>query len=831
MCFSTRAICLTIVLLCGIFLSSPIWGQETATSSSSEEEKELFIIAQRAFDDGFYDVALRYIEQFQEKFPQSQKRVPVKLLLGQCYFFKNQYLKAFEIFQTVQNESEFQDAIQFWLGETYLKGSDYAQAEKKYNQVLSVYPNSPYVPQAHYSLGWTYFEQKKFDLAREQFVLLTKQFPLHQLAEDAFFKTGESEYNHRAFPASIKTFGEFVAKYPQSNRHDQAYFYIAESNYYQDKYAEAIKYYLKAAEISSDAKLVVMAKVSTGWSHLKLKEFEPAKKVFAEALEMADNKNILADDILLGQGSLFSELGEHQQAFTAYDKLINNFAQSPRLAEAFLGKANSQYALKDYPGAITTYQDFLTRFGNQKDLVDLTEKAYFGIGWTYLKKGEIDSAINNFQSVVEKTSNKTVKLSALTQIGDAYQDAGKLDDALNTYDKILKNFPDSLYSDYIQYRQGITLLKLNRLDAAAISLQSLETNFPKSKYLIDSQYYLAVVNFKKNDWGRAKELISEFLKAAPENSDFRPEAQYILALTQFNTDDFVGAQKTFEKIINLYSDQDSLLHQAELGIAKSLHKQGQLKEALEKFRIIAFKYTKTETAFQALSWLGDYALENSEFPQAVEEYRKIVSQFPNHAQIPFIHYKIGQGLQAQGILDQALNEYKLIDDPRDKELYAKAKLAIAEIFSRELDSATAIQTYESIAANSPEMQRDAYLKIAQAYLKNQEYEPALNALQKSLQAPQGLSELNNAELQFYYADAHEQANKIKEAVEQYLRIPYLYPREADWSIKAYLRIAKLFEDQEDWENAKTTYQKIITFGQDESKYAQERIETIKANGH
>src|SRR5689334_12463705 len=59
------------------------------------DEKELFFVAQSAFDDGFYDVAIRYIDEFLQKFPQSEKRLQAQLLSGQCYFFKNQYLKAF----------------------------------------------------------------------------------------------------------------------------------------------------------------------------------------------------------------------------------------------------------------------------------------------------------------------------------------------------------------------------------------------------------------------------------------------------------------------------------------------------------------------------------------------------------------------------------------------------------------------------------------------------------------------------------------------------------------------------------------------------------------
>ena len=84
-------------------------------------------------------------------------------------------------------------------------------------------------------------------------------------------------------------------------------------------------------------------------------------------------------------------------------------------------------------------------------------------------------------------------------------------------------------------------------------------------------------------------------------------------------------------------------------------------------------------------------------------------------------------------------------------------------------------------------------------------------------------------MQFNLGDVYETANKLDQALETYLKIPYLYPKETPWVIKAYLRVGRIFEDKTDWENAKTTYQKVIDLGTDEMKFAQERLDWIKNN--
>ena len=69
-------------------------------------------------------------------------------------------------------------------------------------------------------------------------------------------------------------------------------------------------------------------------------------------------------------------------------------------------------------------------------------------------------------------------------------------------------------------------------------------------------------------------------------------------------------------------------------------------------------------------------------------------------------------------------------------------------------------------------------------------------------------------------------NQNDRAVEEYLKVSYLYSKEFYWVIKAYLRMARIFEDDEQWEDARITYTKILKYKNDESKFAQERLDWI-----
>ncbi len=797
-------------------------------SKADTPEDELFLVAQKAYEDGFYDVAIRYVEQFQQKFSASQKNVQAKLLLGQCYFFKNQYLKAFEIFQSLSQYTEFRDATLFWLSETYFKGGDFKQAEKNYLQLINTYPNSSYIPQALYSLAWTYFEQTNYLDAKNTFAKLITRFPAHLLNEEAAFKMGECSHNAAEHETAIKIYKDFILIYPQSPRISTALFFIAESYYALENYLSAVNFYAQSADKALEPKIAVLSKLGLGWSYLKLQKFDLAKKAFEEAEKIAEEKNIPSDDVIIGLATLYADAQEHQKAGEMYQKLITKFPQSLRVAEAYLGKANCDYAKTDYASAVTNYKSLIEAFSKDDSQSEIIEKAYYGLAWTYLKSGKTQLAIESFQDIVNRSTNKTARSSALTQIGDAYQEIDQLDKAVEVYDQVLRDYSDTIFADYAQYKQGIALLKSDKISAATLSFQSLQTNFPRSKYLGDAKYYLALAHFKRDEWAQSILTATAYMDEKNGPNNFAAEATYLTGLANFNLGKYEQALSVFQKLTKNYQNQKSLVEISELYTAKSLFALGKTKEAIEKFNNIIKSYPDTDCASDALLWLGDYYLDEGKYPLAIQFYNQLIASFPNSEKINLVYYELGQSYQAAGQFDEALNAYKRVSENSGKEIFARARIAIADIFSKDIDPQTAIATYQNIAQTIPEFKKDALLRIAEVYKNNNDHAKAVATYEEALLMP-SIAKSDAAALQFEIGDAYELMHNSNQAIEAYLKIPYLYPDQKDWVIKSNLRLARIFEDSSQWDQAVTIYNKILELNTDESKYAKERLEWISTN--
>lgn len=807
-------------------------------SSAQTEDKELFFVAQKAFEDGFYDVAIRYINQIITQYPDSEKIIQSKLLLGQCYFFQSQYLKAYDIFNSLLQFSEFKDATLFWLGETYTKGSDSKQAEQQYSKLIQLYPKSSYAPHAYYSLGWLYLDQNNYELAKKIFTEFIINFPLHQLAEDASFKLGELAYNEKDFDKTIQLYKNYISKYPESNKIAEAHFYIADAYYYKENYLDALTYYAKSAELAYESDLIFMSKVSLGWCYLKLNKFKLSEQYFSEALELSEEKKIASDDIYFGIANLNTETKQYVKALEAYTKILNDYPNSDRILEAFYGKANIFYLQKKYSLAIKNFMILIDNISKKPNLSssdkEIFEKANFGIAWSYLKLGDIDLSIKSFERIKDTTKNKIVKLSALTQIGETYQDIGQLQKAIDVYDQILKDYPDNPYIDYVQYRQAIALLRMEKIDSAILSFQTLQANFPDSKYTLDAKYYLGLSYFKTNDFDNAKEHILDFIRQHELSANLMPEAYYILGLTYFNLNNFNESIKTFEKTIKNFPDQTAIIKNTSLNIAKSYYKLNNYKQAVKEFTLIINKYPDSEVSQESIVWLGDYYLENQDFENAINYYETFIRKYPGSNNIHKIYYSLAQAYQFLEKYSEAIKNYKEITKESDptkinKDLLARTNLAIANIFSKNFDYKLAIEIYENIIKTTPEYERDADIKLAEAYKQSSEFKKSIEYYKNALKAKKGLLDITNAEIQFLIADAEEFLNNSNTAVDEYFKIPYLYPQEKKWIIKAYLRVARIYEKQENWDKAKTIYNNVIEYGTDEIKFVQERLDWIKDN--
>lgn len=97
-----------------------------------------------------------------------------------------------------------------------LKASNYALAERAFNNFLSRYPDSAYVAQSYYWLGNTHFAQRDFANALPAYQAVYKRFSMSPKAADAMFYTASCQVELNQTIEARETLEALLKKYPKS---------------------------------------------------------------------------------------------------------------------------------------------------------------------------------------------------------------------------------------------------------------------------------------------------------------------------------------------------------------------------------------------------------------------------------------------------------------------------------------------------------------------------------------------------------------------------------------------------------------------------------------
>ncbi len=192
---------------------------------------------------------------------------------------------------------------------------------------------------------------------------------------------------------------------------------------------------------------------------------------------------------LLDQAEVRLSENSPAEAAELYRKVIALDVDSRSAVKAFyrLGFAQETY-LKDYEGALTSYQEFIK---HSEDPVSLYE---------------VQKRLANlfFQHLLDSER------------------------AVETYRKLLLGNPDTLEADQFLFRIAQSFFRMNKFEEARKEYQNLLERFPKSQFAAKARYAIGNTYFMQGSYPVAMEALKQVLRLH-SNSDDAVEAQYLMA--------------------------------------------------------------------------------------------------------------------------------------------------------------------------------------------------------------------------------------------------------------------------------------------------------------
>jgi TolA-binding protein len=640
----------------------------------------------------------------------------------------------------------YEESVPFYR--TYLDSANYIRKEDKYQAGYAFYKAGEYEDavailgeisstdsklgqNAAYYLADCYLQLRDKQNARLAFQSASRSNFDPAIRQDALFNYALLcyELGNDPFNEAIRAFSEFIREYPGSSRIDEAYKFLIQAYLNARNYGLALEY-LEASDLRS------------------------------EDLKMAYQRIAFFRGV-----ELFNNL-QYPGAVRHFDKSLKYGSKDQLLkARALYWKAETQYRMKDYDAALTSYNSF--KQAPVAYTLDEYDRLEYNIGYTYFKLKNYNRAIESFRkfSAEAPQSLAREKTDALTRIGDCFYAQSKYVSASDFYSRAAASGSGGDYA----MLQNALCEGLDNKDIRKIQiLQDLITRYPGSEYKDDAYYEMAQSYMKMQNHDRAIEKLRTLVAEYPQ-SLYAPTSLVQMGLLYYNRNQNDEAIRYYKKVVADYPGTEAA------------------KDALFGLKNIYVDMNRVDDYFAYANQLGEEAPVISVNEQdslsyisaeklymagncteSAKAFERYIKNYPNGSFLLNAHFYKGDCNYQAGEYDNALVSFDyVIHGP--KNLFTEQALhAAARIEMSNKNYPDAIDYYEHLASefSTPGNTKEARIAIMRAYYRMNNFEYALKYA-RLVQELNKLSPETKREATYVAARSLEENGRDALALEEY----------------------------------------------------------------
>ncbi|HIC8644999.1 TPA: tetratricopeptide repeat protein [Elizabethkingia meningoseptica] len=550
-------------------------------------------------------------------------------LLGTEEFNKGNFTEAETLFEyslKYNYNKEFNARAQYWMGQSQYQMGDYSSATETLQKLYNSGADFEEKQQLPYDLAYAYFKNKKFQDAQKYF----KQYlqnPKAEFKNDAELRLADTHYANNELndaiaiydkntdatdytqfqkamslgfkgdsEAKIAALKKLIADYKNSEYVDDAQYEIGVAYASDERYAEANDYFNQVIKSSPDKDLVANASIYRAQNYADLGQ---ADKAIAEFKKLGETYKgtAYANKVVAAAKSVYLKNGD-TAAYQSFATAVGVKISSSELDEINLSTAQKLYANKDYKGAISYYEKYLT----QRPTGGKLYQAQYELGESYYQTKNTTKAVLILTEVANAQNDyqedAQVRLAQLYIAQNNSSEAKKyLQNLVNSSNAGIKNYAITEMmkisvdaDDFSQAEKYADQILANPKNAASVKEQA---QIIKARSLM-----------KRGNDNDAKKAYTALEKSA--NPEVAAEALYAKAYYQNKGKAFKSSNETIFKLSNNYASE-------EYWGAKSLV-------------LMAKNYLALGDKYQA-SYTVDQIIANyKDFPDVVTEAKQVKSQ-------------------------------------------------------------------------------------------------------------------------------------------------------------------------------------------------------------
>jgi TolA-binding protein len=634
-----------------------------------------------------------------------------------------------------------------------------------YRDVATKFADDPLAPQAAYLAAFTALELGKFDEARSLADGYLKNHPQHALRSSVEYVAAESMLRTGKYDDAVTRYDALLKR--DVDAADRPLWTVRRATALSlaNRHADVIKALAKSVDKLGDNALRAEARHLLGVSRQAEQDHKAAAADFEAALAL-DPKRKQADETMLALAESQRLAGDSKKASATLAKFAATFPDSPLCDTADYRTAELAFAAGDSDAAEKAYRRLLADHPQSR----LAPHAQYGLAWSLFGRGEASEAaaeadallkrkdlpadvaakgsyvralarhrmkqyqpaIDDLQAYLKTKPTGVDRSDAMYVLGLCQEALDKNAEAAATFTALLENDPKYAGKAKTLYELGWIYKALDKPTESTAAFARLAKEHTKDPLAAESLFHVGEAAYVAKDWPAAIDAYYDARERA-DTPELAEKAAHKLGWTYFHQEKFAKAEEWFTFQQKEYGNRP-LAQDAAFMAGEAAFKQQKYKEALAEYA----KVQNPQGAdFKLLALLhgGQAAAQLEDWKQARTLLESAAAQYPQSPYLPEINYELAWTLQNLDDEAAALKLYEAVTTQTDREIAARARFMIGEIYFNQKNHAEAVRHFFKTAYGYgyPEWQARAHFEAARCF-------EVLGKLQQAKQSYQEVAE-------------------------------------------------------------------------------------------
>jgi TolA-binding protein len=647
-------------------------------NSSNPKQKEIskFNYAKLSYELGYQDIASTELQDFLQKYPNSEYNREGRELSVSILANTNNYKDAMTLLDSLDHPSEnarrLVPRILYGRATELVNDGLLLQANDLLDKALKDPFNASVLPYVQFWKAEIAYRLNKIDDAIRYYM--------------EYLKSGNTN-------------GEVS---PDNARYNLGYCFLKKENYRQAQgFFEQV---VRTPRINSSP-MEQDAYVRDADCYYMNRDFKTALNMYNKVLDLSWP----ASDYATFQKAMIAGVNNGKEKITLLNSISRKYPSSSLATDANMEIAGTLLAGEQYREALPYLKNVLHASGEDA----LKPRAYLrsGIAWYNLNNNK--EALNQYDSLLRQFPNSPEAQDALDNAKTIYVEEGRSSEYVN-FAKGMGVEVSASQEDQLAYEEAEVQFNNGNFAGASQRFEAYLAKFPEGKYSLEANYYKSEIYFSQKDWAKAAEGYAAVADKAPNKFGEKSLLQ-AARLYFFDLKDYTKAEKYFSKLKDFASGQENKM-EAMRGLLRSQYQLEKWPDAVANAKdLLTQKGLSTDDKVLANMAIAKSYQVNNQCETALQYFR-IAAGLTKSAYGAEARYEIADCLFHQNQLKDAEKaSFEVINKSGSyEEWVTRAYLLLGDIYFAEKDYFNAKATYQSIIDNAKieDLRKQAQQKLA-----------------------------------------------------------------------------------------------------------------------